>query len=291
MNLTEYQHAVRQTDQRPGTDLQDIVVHLLGLTGEAGSVAEVYKKKLRDAEAYGSWKLQLREELGDVLWYVAILATKLDLDLDDIAAANLEKTRSRWLLGDADQLDTDFPPHEQLPRHGTYEFVPGEDAEGRPQVTVYLDGQQVGDPLTDNTAAQDGYRFHDVFHLAYATVLGWSPVTRALLKRKRKSKPTVDEAEDGGRAIVIEETVAHLAFTYGSLHSHLDGVSRLDQALLDTITMITGGHEVGTRTAADWELAILEGHRMFRELLRCNGGAVEFDADQRSLEYRPPADR
>ena len=42
--------------------------------------------------------------------------------------------------------------------------------------------------------------FHDVFHLAYAAVLGWSPTTRALLKIKRKSRPEIDENEDGARA-------------------------------------------------------------------------------------------
>jgi hypothetical protein len=52
----------------------------------------------------------------------------------------------------------------------------------------------------------------DVFHLAYAAVLGWSPVTRKLLDRKRRSNPQVDLAEDGGRAIVIEEGIAAMAF-------------------------------------------------------------------------------
>jgi NTP pyrophosphatase (non-canonical NTP hydrolase) len=99
MDFPEYQRAVRDTDQTHGQELADVAVHLLGLTGEAGSVATAFKKHLRDGDADASYKLRLREELGDVLWYVATRANKLDLNLDDIAAANLDKTRSRWLPG------------------------------------------------------------------------------------------------------------------------------------------------------------------------------------------------
>ena len=42
-------------------------------------------------------------------------------------------------------------------------------------------------------------RFHDIFHLSYAAILGWSPTVRALLRCKRKSDPRVDEVEDGGK--------------------------------------------------------------------------------------------
>jgi hypothetical protein len=220
---------------------------------------------------------------------VAAVARKVGLDLDDIAHANLDKTRNRWLRSGVDQLDKTFPPTEQLPRSGRYDFIPGVNSTGRDQITVFLDGAPIGDRLTDASHIDDGYRFHDVFHLAYAVMLGWSPVTRALLRRKRRSVPHIDENEDGGRAIVIEEGVAALAFAYGAIHRHLDGVRRLDQTLLDTITMLSGALEVGTRTAADWEHAILTGHDMFRQLIAHNGGSVEFDADESSMTFTPPA--
>ena len=51
-----------------------------------------------------------------------------------------------------------------------------------------MSGEKIGDELTDNAYKDDGYRFHDVFHSAYVAILGWSPVIRKLLKRKRKSK-------------------------------------------------------------------------------------------------------
>ena len=56
-------------------------------------------------------------------------------------------------------------------------------------VRLLVDGKPFGAELTDNAYDPDGYRFHDVFHFAYAAVLGWSPITRALLRRKRKSQP------------------------------------------------------------------------------------------------------
>lgn len=75
-----------------------------------------------------------------------------------------------------------------------------------------LNGEALGSPLTDNSYEKDGYRFHDIFHLALAGMMGWSPVIRALLHVKRKSDAQLDEVEDGGRAIAIEEGIAALAF-------------------------------------------------------------------------------
>jgi NTP pyrophosphatase (non-canonical NTP hydrolase) len=283
MKFRTFQEAARQTDQQPGTDLADIAVHLLGMVGEAGSVATEYKKLLRDGPAHTAAKARIREELGDVLWYTATLATKLGLDLDDIARANLEKTRDRWMRTTTEPFDDQYPPAERLPRSGTFEFVASVSDAGRPTVRVRHDGQWMGDPLTDASHVDDGYRFHDVFHLAYAAVLGWSPVTRKLMGRKRKSDPEVDVAEDGGRAIVTEEGIAVTAFAYATSHNYLDGVTRLDFPLLDVIKDLTAPYEVGVRTAADWEQAILTGFAAWRALRSNNGGTVVLDATSRTL--------
>lgn len=290
MDFAAFQQATRDTARTtPGDPESDIFVFLLGLAGEAGSVASVYKKMKRDQESYESWRVHMREELGDTLWYLATLADRLDFSLDDIAQANLEKTRSRWLKTNAPQLDSRFPPGEQLPRHGSYKFVQSQRAsDGQLEVRIFFEGRQVGDELTDNAHNDDGYRFHDVFHLAYAALLGWSPLTRSLLQRKRKSRPDIDEAQDGGRAIVLEEAVAAIAFAYGVQHHNLDGVTRLDESLLDVIASTVSLLEVGVRSAADWEDAILQGFTMFRELLTHGGGTVEFDADARRLHFVAP---
>ena len=62
---------------------------------------------------------------------------------------------------------------------------------------MYVDGMQIGDGLTDNRYEADGYRYHDIFHLTYMALLGSSPISRRLLGRKRRSRPEVDEVEDG----------------------------------------------------------------------------------------------
>jgi NTP pyrophosphatase (non-canonical NTP hydrolase) len=286
MKFRTFQEAARQTDQRQGTDLADIAVHLLGVVGEAGSVATEYKKLLRDGPAHTAAKARIREELGDVLWYTSALATKLGLDLDDIARANLEKTRDRWLRTTADPYDDQYPLAEQLPRTGTFEFVTSVSDAGRPTVRVRHNGRWMGDPLTDNSHVNDGYRFHDVFHLAYAAVLGWSPVTRKLMGRKRKSDPEVDEAEDSGRAIVTEEGIALMAFAYATSHNYLDGVTRLDFPFLNVIKDVTAPYEVGVRTAADWEQAILTGFTAWRALRDNNGGTIILDSARRSLTFQ-----
>jgi NTP pyrophosphatase (non-canonical NTP hydrolase) len=93
------------------------------LAGEAGSVVTEYKKHLRDGAAHVAWKARLREELGDILWYAAALASHLELDLEDIARANLEKTADRWHRTSMDPFDDIFPVNERLPREGRFEFV------------------------------------------------------------------------------------------------------------------------------------------------------------------------
>jgi NTP pyrophosphatase (non-canonical NTP hydrolase) len=286
MEFRTFQKAARQTDQRAGMDLADIAVHLLGLVGEAGSVATEYKKLLRDGPAHTAAKARIREELGDVLWYTATLATKLGLDLDDVARANLVKTRDRWTRTTAEPFDDQYPEAERLSRAGTFEFVASVSDAGRPTAQVCYDGRWLGDPLTDNSHVDDGYRFHDVFHLAYAAVLGWSPVTRKLMGKKRKSNPEVDEAEDGGRAIVSEEGIALAAFAYATSHNYLDGVTRLDFPFLNFIKDITAPYEVGVRTAADWEQAMLTGFAAWRALRDNNGGTVILDATSRSIVFQ-----
>ncbi|MGY2148886.1 MazG nucleotide pyrophosphohydrolase domain-containing protein [Nocardia gipuzkoensis] len=283
MKFTEFQREAKKTDHT------DHPIHLLGLGAAAGSVAAVAKTRNDYGNSFGGFRKQMREELGDVLWYVAAIADDLDLDLDDIAKANLHRTGTRWQATPPVPLGAGAPADEQLPRRGAYDFHQRINDAGRAEVTVTFAGKPVGDPLTDNSLNSDGYRFHDVFHLAYATVLGWSPVTRALLKRKRKSVADIDEAEDGGRGIVIEEGVAAFAFAYGAIHNHLKGIERLDHTFLDSVTMMTSMLEVGVRSHADWESAIIQGHAMFRELVAHDGGTVEFDADERRLWYVPPA--
>ena len=194
MDFTEYQQAALKTDQpaEPGTD--PVVVPMFGLLGEAGSVATAYKKRIRDGAAFQEAKQQIREELGDVLWYLATLADRFDLELEDIAVASLFKVADRWkpTTGEPVFFDEDSPAAEQLPRRAVFTFTPEtQPREGRTVIALRCDGRLIGDPLTDASHIDDDYRLHDAFHLAFAAVLGWSPVLRSLMKRKRKSDPQV----------------------------------------------------------------------------------------------------
>ena len=100
MLLSDYQARSRRTATYPDAG-ENIVYPTLGLAGEAGEVAEKVKKMLRDdAGVMTGERLEaLAGELGDVLWYVAQVATEAGLDLDAIAQANLDKLLSRQQRG------------------------------------------------------------------------------------------------------------------------------------------------------------------------------------------------
>ena len=96
MNFSEYQEKSRVTALYPHAG-HDFVYPTLGLVGEAGEVADKLKKTIRDDNGVVTdvKREEVKKELGDVLWYVAQVATELHLSLDDIASANLEKLLSR----------------------------------------------------------------------------------------------------------------------------------------------------------------------------------------------------
>lgn len=99
MELSEYQRLSRRTAEYPRQAW--LAYPALGLAGEAGEVAEHAKKAIRDdgGEVSDQRREAMSKELGDVLWYVAQIATELDLDLDQIAQGNLEKLLSRQQRG------------------------------------------------------------------------------------------------------------------------------------------------------------------------------------------------
>ena len=76
---------------------QAIIYPTLGLTGEAGEVANKVKKIIRDGSDSKDEKLvsEIKAEIGDCLWYIAVLASDFDIKLSDIASTNLEKLANR----------------------------------------------------------------------------------------------------------------------------------------------------------------------------------------------------
>ena len=96
MDFQLYQERCRATARYPDAGANPIYP-TLGLCGEAGEVADKVKKVLRDRQGNFSSEViaDLQLELGDVLWYVAQLATELGLELEQIAQTNLDKLASR----------------------------------------------------------------------------------------------------------------------------------------------------------------------------------------------------
>lgn len=291
MDFKTYQAHSLETDQVPSVrnadDVAALVVPMLGLAGETGQLLKEYKKHLRDGQAHRMFNERVAEQLGDLLWYVANVASKFGLELEDIAKDNLDKVRARWLTAQEETpaFDAECPADERFPRQMVVQLIQSDDGSERPKVSMSIDGEVIGEPLGDNSYDPDGYRFHDVFHLAYAAVLGWSPNLRSFLKRKRKSRPLLDEVEDGGRARVIEEGVSALAFDYARAHNFLEGISEIDYRLLRTVQSMTSHLEVSVMSAAQWERAILDGFSVWREVLANGGGKILVDLDAREIRY------
>jgi NTP pyrophosphatase (non-canonical NTP hydrolase) len=291
MELDEYQREANRTDQRPGSDEGALFFPVIGLSSEVGSLVRHVKKRLRDGDAHELFSDQMAEELGDVMWYVANLAEKLDLGLEEVAQRNLRKISGRWPR-DGQTLplpigDENFPEHERLPRQTHVRFV--ESMEGNKTIVRLYgpDGTQLGNQLTDNAYEDDGYRYHNVFHLGYAAMLGWSPLTRMFFGVKRDSDPNVREVEDAGRATVIEEAISAFVFDYGRDERFLEGVEHVDFSLLQAIIKLVSRLEVRDRTAHEWEQTILRGFAVWRQLYAARGGIVRVDLEARTIDFEP----
>ncbi len=100
IDINAYQAAARRTAAYPDVGANP-VYPTLGLSGEAGEVADKVKKVLRDRGGVfdDPTREAIKLELGDVLWYVAQLASELGYDLEEVATANLDKLASRAARG------------------------------------------------------------------------------------------------------------------------------------------------------------------------------------------------
>lgn len=368
LGLNEYQLLAARSDRtRKKPNGLDLAV--LGLVGEVGSLLSEVKKRQRDKIAIVGYEQTVLEELGDTLWYLAIIgvhagislaklagatdgrdvvftalqpqhalplntpsaqfertllrlasatgelagtieqhqsdkallqdrltsvltlliqaANEAEVQLEAAALANLSKTEGRWPQDRRypDLLDTTYPPEEQLPRLLTIDIYERIGSNGKSYVLQSCNGLFIGDRLTDNIMQPDDYRFHDVFHYAYAAVLGWSPVTRALLKRKRKSVGRVDEGEDGARAVLIEEGVATYIFGVAKDFRFFadQNSGDLSLTLLKNVRQFVRGYEVHASPLWLWEEAILQGNNAFRFLGKNRRGRVKVDVENRSL--------
>ena len=105
MTVNEYQK-LAMTTLNPDLNSKDVLINgVMGLCGESGEAIDIVKKWL--AQGHELDKEKLAGELGDICWYLAETATALDLSLEDIMAANIEKLKKRY----PDGFDTERSIH------------------------------------------------------------------------------------------------------------------------------------------------------------------------------------
>ena len=107
MTVNEYQK-LAMTTLNPELSKKDVLINgVMGLCGESGEAIDIVKKHL--AQGHALDKEKLAKELGDIAWYLAETATALDLNLEDIFEANIEKLRKRYPEG----FDSERSIHRQ----------------------------------------------------------------------------------------------------------------------------------------------------------------------------------
>ena len=241
-----------------------------------------------DANRLAQNRWALAGRLVSVLRTLRDAANDTGITLADAAAANLAKIKDRWPDDRVfpELFDASFPEHERFEHRMVFELkeVPHN---GRLASSLSLNGEEIGDPLTDNRQDDDDYRFHDVFHMAYAAVMGWSPTLRRLLRRKRKSDPRTDETQDGARAVLIEEGVATWIFNHAQRLEFFKGIEVLDYSMLKTVKEFVQGYEAEDCPLWCWEEAILQGYEAFRSMRENRAGRLIVDLDARRLQYEP----
>ncbi len=313
MHFSDYQKAAPNTAKMDLSTDDGKIELALGLSAETGSVSKIFKKLVRDGISLGTQKEQLKDELGDVLWYVAVIAHSMELPLEEVAKSNIDRTADRYGLTTTQRstfrptYDEDFPPEERFPRRILFrlkavekddlphvEFTveeagPNPFPKGAQNVAGKTRGfslnEPIGDVVNDNADGEDGYRFHDAVHIAFMAVLGWSPVMRALLRIKRKSDQAVDRVQDGARATDLEEALSALLKEASESRNSFGEVGDIDGEVRDLIPRVIGRLEVASAPIWLWVEAIHQGYQAMAALTANNGGWLKADLDQQKVTF------
>jgi hypothetical protein len=281
MTFASLQESKQHEDQLPLSSLFER--QLISLAGKVGFLLENFSTGRITSNGD-----VLSADLVEIFRVLVSAANDAGVSLEEAAKRNIRKVLDRWPVERVWEkpFDEEFDEDEQLPRAITLTFEEKKIGD-KLYVTQKCRGLKIGDYLTDNKVEEDDYRFHDVFHLAFAAILGWSPVLRALFKVKRKSNPDLDENQDGARAILIEEGISTWIFNYGARYGNLQNFESIDYTILKSIREMVRGYEVESRLLWQWEYAILEGFRIFRELKTHRGGIVTADLKAHLIQFEP----
>lgn len=289
-----YQDLAFLTARTKGETLHNVCCAVLPQLG-----AQLMRLLLPDIERELNKQLVDREPLvilGEIAWHLSALARLYDIDLDDVAELNAQKASFRRRDGRLTPFhDASYDENERFPRDFDIEFRPVDARTSQ----MTRNGKQLGNNLTDNAHEPDGYRFHDVMHLAFIAHFGWSPVLRKFMDLKREDDET-DDVEDGGRAKILEEMLI--------LFIHIEGTRRAEKAepelpaearrmfpddgeipfgFLKKVHEMAKGYEPYENKYWEWENAIRDGYRMYHALCQAKQGTVRVDLNERKLTFIP----
>ena len=225
-------------------------------------------------------------------YYFSIL-DRYEICFSHVLKTNIKKTDSCFVkfvdqdLSKFPTFDCEYGEKERLPRKFKVEI----EENNNKMVKVLFDGHQLGDMLNDNSDVEDGFRYHDVIHFSHLAILHWSPTMRGFLHRKRKSDKKVDEIQDGGRAIVIEEGLTAWLFSRAKAANYFEGHEEIPMDILKTIEEFVRGYEVEQCPMSLWKHCIIRGYDVFRDVKRHRGGLIFGDMEKRTLEFKKRLDK
>lgn len=289
---------------------------LFGLGSETGALLDIQKKLLTDDLAFEVGKERARQELGDLLWYVARVSNALGFSLNEIAEMNLERVRDMWgqegdTLTQLDEFDSGGR-EERFPRFLRFQFDEFDHQEGgrtlkRAGITLveatpndfpdgpinvdqnktrgYTVGGPFGQNLTDNSQRDDGYRYHDAIHIAFMACLHWSATMRSLLGVKRKSDDAKDYEEDSARPIFLEEGLAAVLAALSVRRLNFAAEANIDGDVLQAVKACTRDLEVSNVPGWAWRKVIVMGFMAMHELEANGGGYLVANLDDRTVTF------
>jgi len=291
---------------------------LFGLGSETGSLLDIQKKLLTDHLDLKVGRDRARQELGDLLWYVARVSDALGFTLEEIATANLARVVDMWgdganTLAKLREYDTGGE-QERFPRRLKFRLEEFDHEEGgrtlkRASITLveaepndFPDGiirvddtktrgfavnAPFGQNLTDNSQRDDGYRYHDAIHMAFMACLHWSATMRSLLGIKRKSDDAKDHNDDSARPIFLEEGLAAVLAALSVRRMNFEADANIDGDVLGAVVACTRDLEVADVPGWAWRIVIVMSFKAMRQLEQNDGGYLTADLDARTLTFEP----